>query len=390
VVGGLSATPGLQLTHAQPLGAPEESSTWIFLWDGVPERQQEVCLRLRYLGDPPVVRATTWLVPQAPPVEPAADPDPEVGAPAPPDEATVADRDVLVTYEWSYAFELERRAALIAEPYLVAKRFFLSLDRASHPQGLAPAEAEPIVRLGEYLANRYNKRALYRQDPQVQPDEDGDSMPLPHVEALTWKADVEHSAELLERLLAEHFPAGGEGAGDVAQGVQLDAVREAFERFGGGELTIFGPHGAPNGLNIFCFVELALFLVQSGRKPDLWGELLRAFGASCEIYVRSFHACGGDRSFCAYRVEHNPKGFRAPSDAQRLAIRKAWAGPLPIERYERLLQATLLEDLPPVEQPGVRPLEDIGCEAGVELLPVDLRPAFSFKFRTARLRRPRG
>lgn len=366
VLGVLPGSAGVGMTETSPVGPLERSATWLVRWNGLPERLDELCFTLRYLGDPPVVRATTWIVRQAPPVAPAAPFEPGEPGPVPPESATAGDLQALATYEWSYASELARRAELLGEPHAQAKRFFLELDRASNPLGLSPEESQPILRLGEYLANRYRRRALYRQDPEAPANEVGDSLPLPQVEVASWAAEGAHSAELMEQLLLEHFP-------DGAGGLALDEVREAFERFGGGELTIFGPHGSPNGLNIFCLVELALFLVHSGRKPELWMDLARAFGAACEIYVRSYHLCGGPRSFCAYRVDHNPEGSRAPSQAQRLAVRTAWAGPLPIERYERLLQASLLSDLPEVKEAGVRPLDDFGCEPGLELLPVALR-----------------
>ncbi|MHC4376250.1 MAG: hypothetical protein ACYS26_06610 [Planctomycetota bacterium] len=382
MLGILPASGGLALSETSPLGSLEESATWFVRWAGLPERREELCFVLRYIGDPPVLRATTWLVRQAAPVTAAAAFEPGQPGPVPPEAATVGDLKALATYEWTYASELARRLELTAEPHLAAKRFFLELDRASHPLGLTPEAAEPILRLGEYLANRYRRRALYRHDPEAAADATGDSLPLPQVEAATWAAEGAHSAELLEGLLLEHF-SDGDG------GVALKEVQEAFERFGGGELTIFGPHGSPNGLNIFCFVELALFLVQSGHRPELWMDLLRAFGAACEIYVRSYHLCGGERSFCAYRVEHNPEGSRAPSEAQRLAVRQAWAGPLPVERYERLLQASLLADLPPIEEPGVRPLDDFGCEPGLELLPIALRIPLRLGAQARRLQRPK-
>lgn len=91
-------------------------------------------------------------------------------------------------------------------------------------------------------------------------------------------------------------------------------VADAFLLFGCGRTTAFGAHGAPNGVNMFCFAELA-FLAQdlaselepvvAGDVLAFWARLEPALAAACCMFVDCYHD-GKGRKICSYRASNNP------------------------------------------------------------------------------------
>ncbi len=235
---------------------------------------------------------------------------------------------------------MAHRAALVAAmgdtDEARAHRFFLALDRATHP-GVKPSPADgdfaplplvDVLRLGGFLADRYEARARYAHTGAVlgKGELDGGNL-LPLAEA---------AGELLLGLMQEHF--GEDGTGP------LSATADAFERFGVGELHLFESHGAPNGTHIFSFCELALYLVDQGAPGSPFSRLFPIFGRACELFAVTYHACGAPRTRCSYQIANNELGVRAPDPSFRSDLAALWAGGSARRRYDSLVHAALVND----------------------------------------------
>jgi len=343
VVQGIGA--GREVVRAQPL--VRESSVWSVRWSPDPEAAPRTSLQIRYVGDPPHVRAHTWIALGQPDFAAPAPRSPGSPLPEPPRTALPGQVQDLAAFAVSFDEELALRAALVASATLHArdKRFFLELDRSTHPAGPAGAQFQM---LGLFLAGRYQDRAArHHLGRSTTPDADEDR---------SWLPEARAAGDHLRGLLSTHY--------DTQGVIDLPAVGDAFERFGGGELTIFDTHGAPNGTNVFCFVELAALLVRLKVDEHLWSALLRLFGTACHVFTGSYHACGAPRAHCAYRVSNNPAGARRPSDQVKADLRRLWTSSAdPVALYDRVVHAALRDDLPPR---GVAPIElaDFGCGRG--------------------------
>lgn len=335
-------------------------------WQVAPGGVLEVTFRFR--GDPPHVRALTWLVEDREGVN--VPPDLSSPPPPPPPFVYVASGDeqaeALSNFERTWDEEMALRLAKIEAPgatHVAHKRFFYDLDARTSPRApLAPAQALDIQLLGGYLALQVFARAEVQHagaDPQV----------LSH-STESWRKRAPGVADLVRGILLEHY-AGHGGGLDVA------AVREAFLLFARGELGVLGTHGVPNGTNYFCFAELALLMVQLEHEVAVWRPLFAVFAETSEAYARSFHHCGRRRTTCAYGItgpEHLPRRWTRD---QEKGLAAAWSGltfEQTVERYAGVVQAALVDELSgPAASPPL-PLPDVGCTGGLHDWPLRHRP----------------
>jgi|GEM_PF-2693863 len=142
------------------------------------------------------------------------------------------------------------------------------------------------------------------------------------------------SARQLE-LYREFFP-------DGRGGIDYAGVQRAFERFDNGELQGNAYPGAlqPDSASDFLFAEFALQAVHSGVEPDVWGELLKSFVKTQEIYIEVYRPPGvrpprlGDYTFTNFRSE------RQIDEARKRRLR---------QRYDRMslteLEAAYMSNL---------------------------------------------
>ena len=255
----------------------------------------------------------------------------------------------LVQFERTFEQELAHYTALIGsqKTHVREKRFFQELDETTNPKSLPPETGLPIAMLGSYLALRYNVRAelVHFGQPTAY---------LPQ-ELSSWEGIVKPIAAHVQGLMRSHFK-GAEN------GVDLSAVNDAFEKFAGGELTVFETHGAPNGVNFFAFAELAILLTEMDVERAFWAPLIEIFGRTAEVFAGSYHACYAGRTHCAYQVTNNPDGGRHPDDAARATLRKQWSGKDPKAEFGRVVHSALFDDQ--LSGPGTTPfsaLVDWGC-----------------------------
>ncbi len=315
-------------------------------WRRDPDLTGSICVQVRYVGDPPHVRGFTWLT-DGPRVEIQAPVRTRGGLPpVPPKAVRSVDAAELAVFDVDFAYEMNARRAAVqnssaSKVVREDMRFFLELEEKSHTR-VSAANHDAYAAFGSFLANRYLTRAeLYHFRPL------GELDAFPGEEAASWSVPAIATAKMMRKLLEKHYPSS-------SGGIRFRRVAQAFERFGGGELTVFDTHGAPDGANIFCFVELALLLIELDHDRALWERLLPIFGQACEIFTGSYHLCCGPRTHCSYRVAHNPDGARAATSGIKSDVSKRWAkGQDHAAAYDRLVHAALFDDLP---QPGTNGL----------------------------------
>jgi hypothetical protein len=337
----------LPLVNSSDPAFPDEPSAWTVRWRPNPDLVSPICIAIRYQGDPPHVRTWTWLVDgceDTPIPKPVCRPGSSV--PAPPDRVHWSqDRD-LGAYLMSSDQEFQLRTKLVkgATEFKKDKEFFLEMERVTHDHAPDPQD---FSALSGYLANRYFRRS--------EAEHFGKHLPVFKEDLQSWRPQAVAAGELLTLLMVKHFPAKGGG-------IDFEALAGVFERFGGGELTIFATHGSPNGMNIFCFAELAELLVQMGHERETWRPLFEIFVRMCRIYVTSYHLCGIDkRTFCSYRVDHNPTGERAPSESWKQALRSDVGPKQTRHYYNDLVQSALYDEFPWSSKPPQLSLVDTGC-----------------------------
>lgn len=348
----------VELSNPERSTALETDGVWILPWNTPRESVIRSAVVVRYLGDPPVIRSRSFLSRQALPLETFVPAAPGHAIPLPPEFVRPDESKRLSEYRLEYKVEIQHREALIrtSANHKQEKLYFLELDRTTNPLGLEGDHKDKVVHLGGYLAARYMRRSERRQSgqPPVTAGAYSGFLPMPEVEQRTWRARIIDVADLLASQLKMYFPA-------VGGGIDFAAAGRAYELFGTGKLAVLDTHGVPNGLNVFCFVELALACLELKHEPELWAPMLRCYGVTAELYVRCFRACDSRNTYCAYRIENNPLGGRAPEEGQLLEIRAAWLGPNPTERYEQLLQSALVEDLPGDDDQAAKRFPSIGC-----------------------------
>ena len=330
---------------------PNEPGAWTVAWRPDPDQTSPICLQISYTGDPPHVRDWTWLVgwgadDEIPP--PVVRP----GSPYPPAPSQVHSSRTaelggyLVSVGDEYTMREEEIAA--SGKHKTDKKFFLAMDRASNPNA-GSAEAQKFTPLSTYLANRYVRRA--------ESGVFGPAFFTPEHDLVSWREQAVMAGEFLTDLMKKKKFYKSEGP----LGFDPAAVRAAFLRFAGGELTSFGTHGSPNGLNILCFAELADLLVAVDYKPDTWTRLFDIFVDTARIYVSSYHLCGVDtHNFCSYRVDHNSDGSRAWREKWKQALTNETTPRASV--YDALVQAALYDDFEgPNRAPRAMNLRDVGC-----------------------------
>lgn len=345
-----SAGPLPKVLGAEPTFTANPSA-WTVAWRPDPDQTSPICLQISYTGDPPHVRDWTWLVGWG---EDDKLPPPVVrpGSPYPvaPAHVHVSRTKELGGYVLSMGDEYTLREEEIAAStqHKRDKRFFLAMDRASNPN-TGSAGAQKFTPLATYLANRYVRRA--------ESGAFGPAFFTPEHDLVSWRGQAVAAGNFLTDLMKKKKFFKSQGP----HGFDLVAVRAAFLRFAGGELTSFGTHGSPNGLNILCFAELADLLVAMQHEPQTWTRLFEIFVDAARIYVSSYHLCGVEtRNFCSYRVEHNPDGSRAWREEWKQALAqettpRAWV-------YDALVQAALYDDFEgPNKAPRATKLRDVGC-----------------------------
>ncbi len=213
----------------------------------------------------------------------------------------------------------ESTAASVAEK--AAHRVFLEIDRQSMPTDrgsglenpLVTAQNEAIHGLGTALTLRYVHGARAWAAGQS---------PVGNSAAPTVALEYDPLTDIpLQKQVAKIFMSSLAAANDG--GLDGDFAREAFFRFGCGECIAFDAAGAPNGINMFSFAEMALLIFDNRKSLDLeslagelgvqlgsgtfesfWRDLAVAVAASSEIFVRCFRD-GGGRTACAYRAQNN-------------------------------------------------------------------------------------
>lgn len=308
-------------------------------------------VRVQYEGDPPHVQWGRGILirdgaPALVPVPSGFDPR----GPLEPPPFVVGREGLpdLTTYGLDFDDAFERRVELVesATTFRDDKRFFLELERRTHPQ-IKP-DFDP---LGAALSNRYRRRGEYVHF--------GTEIPT-SAEEVASKADV---AQRVGRVLLQTIlDAFGE-----CEATGFERTGVAFDRFAGGELTIFETHGAPNGTNYFSFAELALLLVVADpKRRGVWEELFTIFARSAEIFVGAYHECCARRTRCAYRVANNPDGSRHPSDVVKDDLRTLWSCGDARRRYDHLVHSALYDDYVGAfgpNQTGIPSLQlvDFGC-----------------------------
>ena len=269
-----------------------------------------------FVGDPPQLRKAVFLIDRSdarvPATATAFDPIPSVV-----DCGAIADLNV---YRTSFFADLEHREELMNEqasslvvksPQLVDQQFFAALDRLGHPDVPAPQKDQaaidfglsPTVRaeLGRLEPLAYHLWLRLRKRVRTV----GNTGAPPFMDAS--QSGPERRLELLTagRLLARLF--------EVFYESDRDRIGQAFERFAGGELRVFGKHGVPNGTNFFTFGELAIALSELGGglgEERIVVDLLPVWTRAAEIYARCYHLPKGPRTIAAYTILDNPTGVR--------------------------------------------------------------------------------
>ena len=155
------------------------------------------------------------------------------------------------------------------------------------------------------------------------------------------RADTILAGEHFLKLLSEELKAGR----------SFNPVERAFVQFASGQLTFDASEEPylqgllePNGILMFCFMELACRMVELGVEPFAWKRLQRIFGQACEIFVRCYHAEDGPRRICAYQPFNND-GQRKPSGLEGSRIRHAWRDAVAEDRFARLVLSALWEEM---------------------------------------------
>lgn len=295
-------------------------------------------LRVRFIGDPVHIRAATLLTDDGS-LRVAIDGPRDACEPffAPPSVFDLARQNDLFGLGVTWEIEMERRHCLMGrlEGDISAYRFFYDLDNKSSPDS---EHGEQYAWLGALLSAVYMRRASFFDDTK------GDVIETSKEEMVAIGPHLMLAADLVLKTMREHFSTGDE--------IDFDAVDDAFMRFACGRLQIFDTHGAPNGVNMFAFPELARMCVVLGRHAETWTRLFTIFARASEVFVRSYHTLESEaRSICAYRVENNPDGLRGPSEEQEAALREAWALPNPEKRFSELVHGALFDETKKTHRP---------------------------------------
>lgn len=268
-------------------------------------------LKLRFIGDPPYLKAVTWS-----------------GSADPSSCATQHPRAAYV--ERTFAEELEDRARCVATlegPDRAFGAFFLHLDRETMPDERSGYAA---LQLAGYLMLRVMIRAEEASH--------GDT-PTFHTHELTsWRPVATQIGDQLRWIYLAHFP-------ELAT---CDTARfgAAFERFATGALLAFDTHGVPNGVSYFCFGELALLMLELDHHAEFWRPLVPIFARTSELYAESYHRRDGARSLTSYAVQFGLAGAREQDPCQLERNRKAWEAVVdPTYSFGRIVHAALADEV---------------------------------------------
>lgn len=269
-------------------------------------------LTVTFLGDPPVLAGHSWLTTTSAETLPAP---PFLAMPA---TFPVTDAGDLLAFDQDREIDWGVRdtwSAPLATESQKAHRLFFHIDRDSMALSSGD-EVKSYYRLSSMLAQRFQNRGMHhcvrRPDRRRFPvlydfglDEDP-GVGVPSVGELRMIGERMYSC--LRR------PEGRE--------LEIEEIQQHFASFACGEATAFHSHGAPNGVNMFCFAELGLLLAQhekelgleldAGHAGVFWPAMTWIFAAACEMFVHCFHN-GRKRAICAYRPQNNPVMYRDSS-----------------------------------------------------------------------------
>ncbi len=301
-------------------------------------------LRVRFVGDPPHLRAATLLTRDGDDstagTVACGDCDPP---PTPPLTSPASAVAGLIGFGVTWAEEMSRRLCLISKvpgdirPHL----FFYELDYTSSPKG---ASGAAVIWLGGFLSNAYMARArMFDETGRV-------DLPMSAADLVAIQAELQVAGNLVLGGMRKYLNKGG--------GIDFDAVDDAFMRFARGELSAFDTHGVPNGVNMFAFAELACLSIRLGLDERTWRRLLDIFTRACEVFVRSYHKLGStQRSICSYRVENNPLGRRGPDAAEMALIRDPWEYSTAEGRLSRLVHGALYDETRKEDHTPLQPVD---------------------------------
>ncbi|MCB9881378.1 MAG: hypothetical protein H6832_04720 [Planctomycetes bacterium] len=201
----------------------------------------------------------------------------------------------------------------------VAHMMFLKLDIMS--QSLEAADALRALRVQKMLVTRFRLRGEHWTAKKTDK-----SKSIEFVErasgAPSWFADLAAIEDLgvMRAWMYEWLCVDEDGTTRTPAD-----VHKYFEMFANGELTALESHGAPNGINMFCFTELAFMLADlelAGSlapdvEPGFWLDMARAFAIACEMFVFAYHEPAMPGTICSYKVQNNPVWPREPDGTTR-------------------------------------------------------------------------
>ena len=318
-----------QQQQQQPpiLALPQNTGFGVrFFQTGSLSGASDVTIRVTFVGDPPVISGKTWIE------DPARATPPPPPLPAPgllavmPVRIAFGDAEALRDdYERSLEEEWDLRELWSTRAPLTRSkkrhRLFLGIDRMSQSPDLEEEMQKAIHALGGQLSQLWLRRAeLCLTSPE---------------EILEVAKPFAPEGDLVDTL---RFVALGMHRWLTNVDGEIwseEDIREAFGMFACGECNAFDAHGAPNGVNMFSFFELALLLHDhhdaldvaeiGGVEADFWRRMAITFAGAAEMFVHCYHM--GEFYVCSYKAAHNlvrldADGFATPRVLPRRAFRR--------------------------------------------------------------------
>ncbi len=256
-------------------------------WPGT----EDFDLTIRFFGDPPVLGDLTWL-------DRDETVDPCLAHSMPLRHLMVDDIADFHppgsrTLEEEWAIREEWCSGEHPTPSQKAHRMMLRIDKGS----LAPSMInEEVASVGLKLATRFIQRGRLIRSGSSQ--------------ALEEKIPLEKTRSTREALSVIANSMHDWLIDPQGECRTIEDVRDAMGLFACGQTHVFHAHGAPNGINMFSFAELAFALEVGDTEMELdhditfWRQMVYIFSAASQMFVHCYHR--GERAVCGYKPEHNP------------------------------------------------------------------------------------
>ena len=165
--------------------------------------------------------------------------------------------------------------------------FYWNYDYATHPQLIPENPNIPedeklkrrsiIVRTAPILSRRVLERAAIAQNGTT--PQPGQLTPLPDV------FELDYLSKLQLGIMREYLS-------DGYQGIDLEAITEAFEMFANGELRVEVVNGVwnsePDSAYEFSFAEFAFVAIENNIDASEWSSLVNGLVMSQEIFTQTY------------------------------------------------------------------------------------------------------